>query len=96
MNDRAFRPKNVLWRWDGMNKDIIVVMSPETYKIHILNPVASKIFYLCNGKRSISDILIEISSQFLSTDADIEGDVTTFILELYKKGLINLKGGENK
>jgi coenzyme PQQ biosynthesis protein PqqD len=95
MASRVFRPKDILWRWDGKNSDIIIAMSSETYDIEILNPTASEIFSLCNGKRSILEIIEELNSRFTSVDTNIEGDVIACILELRKKGLIDLVGGDN-
>ena len=96
MRSKVFCSKDILWRWDGENSDIIIAMSPETYDIEILNPSASQIFSLCDGKRSISEIIEELNSRFTSVESNIEGDVIACIVELRKKGLIDSVGGDNK
>lgn len=83
----ANKPKilaDVSWRKDG-EKDQIIVLSKETLALPlILNPTASKIFLLCNGKNSLEAIAEKLCDEFGLEDfsmvlKDVKEQVEYFI-----------------
>lgn len=83
--------RKTLWRWedDGENR-YITFYNPGTSGIHLFNPVASLIFYYCDGKHSEDDIGDILKTRFSRVDPDrIRNDVKQFVHFLIQGKLVN-------
>lgn len=59
--DRPIKNPEVLW---SNNDEKTIIFYPEEYVAAELNPVASKIWHLCDGKHKYKAILSVLSSEF--------------------------------
>lgn len=66
-----------------------LVVSPKDSLIYPLNEVATKIWELLDGKRTISDIASIICEEFDGDVKTMQNDTIDFVEELLKAGLIN-------
>ena len=81
--------KDIVWKEEGKNGEIISLASYLGGSIRFLNPVASKIVKLSDGKHTVAEIIEEICKTFEETDPKkVEQDVMKFIATLNKKKII--------
>ncbi|KPK42168.1 MAG: hypothetical protein AMJ78_03450 [Omnitrophica WOR_2 bacterium SM23_29] len=86
LENRFVRNSDIAWRIiDGE----ALVVSPKDSLIYPLNGIATRIWELLDGKRSVSDISSIICDEFEGDTAVIQKDVVDFIQDLLKAGLIN-------
>lgn len=92
MIDKNIKPKlakDIVWKEEGKDGASVSMASYIGGPIRILNPVASKIIKLLNGKHTIQEIIIEVYESFEETDLKtIENDVLEFLDELEKNKII--------
>jgi len=65
------KPRKALdlrWRVDGENDQIVIVHKDNFALPRILNPVAAKIFRLCDGNNTIGAIAEKVAEEFAVTD----------------------------
>jgi hypothetical protein len=62
---------------------------PECRKI-VLDEVGAAVWELCDGKHTINDLVLAISSNYKLTRREAEASVTMFLQTLAKKNLIGL------
>jgi methyltransferase-like protein len=93
MIDRNLKPKlakDIVWKEEGENGEIISLASYIGGPIRMLNPVASKIIKLLDGKHTVKEIINEIVESFEDVDYDTaEKDVLEFLEELKQKRIID-------
>lgn len=58
------RCEGLRWRTDGEDGQIIILHKREFPLPKILNPVAAEIFFLCDGERTVEDIIVAINERF--------------------------------
>jgi hypothetical protein len=81
--------KDIVWKEEGSKGETISLASYLGGPIRFLNPVASIIIKLSNGKNSIDDIIKEICKTFEDSDPQIvKKDVEKFLKNLEKKEII--------
>ena len=96
MSQRPRRHPDLAWRnWDGE----VVILTPAGHlpgapseqadgAEHDLNPVASRIFELCDGARTVAEIASTLVDEF-EVDASIaEADAVQFVAELLQMRLL--------
>ena len=92
MINKNIKPKlaeDIVWKEEGKDGETVSMASYIGGPIRILNPVASKIIKLLDGKHTIQEIIIEIYESFEDADLKtIENDVLEFLNELEKKKII--------
>jgi len=92
MINKDFKPKlreDIVWKEEGKNNEIISLASYLGGSIKFLNPVASRIVKLSDGKHTIKEIIDDICRTFEDTDPEIaEKDVEKFLKTLEKKKII--------
>ncbi len=59
---------NLRWRLDGENDQIVIVHKDDFALPRILNPVAAKIFQLCDGNNTIEAIAEKVAGEFQTED----------------------------
>ena len=80
----------------GKNKDIAfriiegeaIILTPEDGRLHNLNPVATRIFELANGRRKIRDIINLICEEFEVSRDIAQRDTLNFIEDLVHRQLL--------
>ena len=81
--------KDILWRKDGAEDELVILASCNGGSIRFLNPVAGKILELSDGKNSVNDIITNICEKFANTSRDtVEKDVITFLNTLKENKII--------
>lgn len=74
--DRPRLARHIRMRYDA-SREQHVLLSPET--IQVINPTGAAIINLCDGDRTVADILAELARTY----ADVpEGDVRDFLSRL--------------
>jgi pyrroloquinoline quinone biosynthesis protein D len=90
MLDPAIRPALVRMarlRWDEqMGSDMLI--APE--RGLLLDAVAAQIVKLCDGSRTVGEILDVLAAQYEGAGSDVASDLECFLLELARRGLMKL------
>nr|ANC58194.1 pyrroloquinoline quinone biosynthesis protein D [Candidatus Methylacidiphilum infernorum] len=63
-----------------------VLLFPEG--LLFLNQTAYRILLLCDGRRTLSEIITELAKDFSADRVAMENDVWEFLLALHEKGLV--------
>jgi len=71
-------------------KAVVIVI--DTQKLHVLNPVGSRVWELADG-RSVKDIVDVITREFAVDRARALSDVGSFVEELRALGALDVEGG---
>jgi len=80
------RIKNIVLKKLGKE---ILLYDPVTDKVHTLNPTASLIWSLCDGRHSLQEIKKAIQKNFSIKDTvKVEKDILNNLKELQKLGLL--------
>jgi len=76
------------WRFEGNENEFIVYQNPFNGMLDILNPVASKIFINCDGKKNIEEIAEIIMKEYKgATKERIISDIVVFLEDLKSRKL---------
>ena len=67
-----------------------VVVLPQISEVNILNKVATRIWYLSDGNRKISEILAVIQDEYNAKPSQIEQDLINFINIMVDKKMLCL------
>jgi len=68
--------------------DDLVLYDTRTAEAHVLNLSAAKIWQLCDGSRSISDLADELSRSYALDPARAQADVDELVSSLQAAGLL--------
>lgn len=69
--------------------DGIVIVSPTSGRLRVLNPLGASIWSLLDGSRTVCEIKLALQQQFAEVPAtQIQHDLVAFLKELMKRGLI--------
>ncbi len=68
-----------------------VIMTMEDNTLHTLNNVGSKMWELCNGQRTIEEIIQAIQDEYTISREEAKADCESFIHELCIKGILTLR-----
>jgi coenzyme PQQ biosynthesis protein PqqD len=82
LDKKVTRDENVAWRIIG---DEAVLLSAEDSSVHSLDAVGTRIWELCDGEKTVSEIVDQVVSEFEVDRETAEKDVVEFIDELMKK-----------
>ena len=77
-------PKARLQHDDVRGRDVLLY--PEG--LVALNPTGAEILVLCDGVRSVADVVAALEQRYGSPEAGVERDVTAFLDGLAAKGLV--------
>ena len=77
-------PKARLQRDDVRARDVLLY--PEG--LVALNPTGAEILVLCDGVRSVADVVAALERRYGATGGSVERDVTAFLDGLAAKGLV--------
>jgi hypothetical protein len=70
-------------------KDLLVLLNLDTGEYYNLDEVGTRIWELCDGARTISEIARCIREEFDASGDPIEQDVQTFVEELAQDKLVD-------
>lgn len=82
----VYKRKDVPWR---VIEDKALVVNPETSLIYPFNAVASRVWELLDGTKSVSDMAAIIAQEFDTDEETALGDLADFIHDLEKAGLVH-------
>ena len=82
LDKKVTRDENVAWRIIG---DEAVLLSAEDSSVHSLDAVGTRIWELCDGEKTVSEIVDLVVSEFEVDRETAEKDVVEFIEELMQK-----------
>ncbi len=68
--------------------DDLLVHDPERAKVHVLNAAAGRILSLCDGERSVSEIVDDVAWPAEIERTKVERDVHSVLLEFKKHHLL--------
>lgn len=74
----------------------VVLLEAETGAMHVLNPIAAAVWSALDGVRDVSAITDELSTIAGADPATVGADVTTFLRELGRMGLLLQAPPENE
>lgn len=82
LDKKVTRDENVAWRIIG---DEAVLLSAEDSSVHSLDAVGTRIWELCDGEKTVNEIVDQVVSEFEVDRETAEKDVVEFIEELMQK-----------
>jgi hypothetical protein len=93
MNDVASGGSNMIWQLDSAVRfrrllDEAVLIHQEKAEALVLNDTAVSFIELCDGKRTVDEIIAEIVENFEVSAEQLVQDLTPFIKELSREGII--------
>jgi SynChlorMet cassette protein ScmD len=68
--------------------DWAVLFNPDTAEAVGINPVGVAVWKLMDGRRSIEEIITQISDQFDRVPASVGEEVTAFVTQLTERGFL--------
>jgi len=81
----VYKRKDIPWR---LIEDKALVVNPETSLIYPFNAVASRVWELLDGTKSVSDIAAIIVQEFDTDEETALADLADFTRDLEKAGLL--------
>lgn len=70
----------------------VVIYDERAEDIHHLNPTASIVFSLCDGRSTVKEMARDIAEAFGVTEDQVEQEVRPLLREFRKAGLLAEKG----
>ncbi|MGH2572307.1 MAG: PqqD family protein [Actinomycetota bacterium] len=70
----------------------IVIYDERADDIHHLNPTASVVFSLCDGRSTVREMAIEIAGAFGAPEDQVEREIRPLLREFRKAGLLVERG----
>jgi len=70
--------------------DVFYVVHPDTSELHNFNEVATRVWELIDGQRTVADIAAVITSEYEVQLAVAEADILALLDELLQKDLIKV------
>ena len=87
------KENHCVWRVVG---EEVIILSDHSRKIHVLNEVAAEIWKLCDGTKSLKDIVSVITEEFDVDTETADRDVTEFIENMCRLNLLVLREKANE
>jgi hypothetical protein len=85
LQDRPRRGEGVVWR---RGDDGVVVLNPNDGQYFSLDDVGGRIWELCEGNRSVTEIAGVLSREYDVEASVLVADALDFLLELKGEGLV--------
>ncbi len=67
-----------------------VVVTPADGKMHTMNEVGTWLWERCDGRRTVAEIVKELTGEFDVDEETARADVTAFVSLLQEKGVLDL------
>jgi coenzyme PQQ biosynthesis protein PqqD len=82
------RHPSVLVQQVKPNEPSLVLLNPKSGEYYTLEAVGTRVWQLCDGKRTIAEIAATIAQEFDESPAIIENDVIELVKELMDEELV--------
>lgn len=69
-------------------KDDVVLLNMETGNYYALNEVGGRVWALCNGKHSVSEIIALVAQEYTAPVETVETDVLALLADLAEEKLL--------
>jgi len=89
MDDLSKPYRNPDYRLETVDGDVML-FHPAKTQIHYLNQTAALIWQLCDGSRSIGEMILLLQENYPEAQGDIPNDVRATLHDLKQKGCLNL------
>jgi len=74
-----------------------VTFHPDTRVMHSLNETAYRIVLMCDGTKTIVDIIATVTNLFPETDKDlVQADVQKCLQDVFKRKLVKMRTDQTK
>ena len=85
----------IMWRWDGECEEHIVFVAPKYVQGWlVLNPVAAKIFYMCDGCHTVNRMVDVLKSKYKNISGEeLRRDTLDCLRELERCGVLSDANG---
>ena len=70
--------------------DECIIVDPQGSTATVLNAVGARIWELCDGKRTVDDIITQLIDEFSVERDQAVADVTSFVDDLTKRDLLTI------
>ena len=87
---RPALPRHVKFRFDE-TRQAWVILAPE--RVLAPDETAVEVLQLCDGERSVSDMIDALAAKYIADRKDISADVIAMLQDLADKGFLADKGG---
>lgn len=87
LHERPRRADDVVWRRG--ESDGVVVLNPNDGQYFSLDDVAGRIWDLCDGSRTVSEIAELLSAEYDAPAGEIGNDALVLLDELGREGLVS-------
>jgi hypothetical protein len=71
-----------------------VIIHSGSMELNVVNPVGTRVWELVDGERPVGAIIEAVCREFDVDEEQAREDVLEFLVELEKKDLVRLNGGE--
>lgn len=85
LHERPRRVDDVVWR---RGEEGVVVLNPNDGQYFSLDEVGGRIWDLCDGSRSVTEIAEVLSTEYEAPAAEIGTDALELLAELDREGLV--------
>ena len=85
LDDRYEKRKQVVYNF--MPPDIVILNLDNGYYFST-NEVGARIWELCDGKNTVSDIIVDISNLYQHDEKEIENDIMSLLQSFVKEELL--------
>lgn len=89
MESHKIYPRRRQVPWRPLDTEALVV-DVKTGLLYPLNGVGARIWQLCDGERSLDDIVVALATEFDADEATIREDARRFVDELAEANLITI------
>ena len=87
VTERPMLVRHVRMRYDA-KREAHVLLAPES--VIVLNPTGADILGLCDGERTVADIVAELAARY---DRVVDDEVQGFLTKLVKRHLVEFSDG---
>ena len=84
---RPLRNARVLTQRAG---DMVVLLDPDSGEYFSLDDVGGRMWELCDGTRTVAEIVLAISAEYDTDAADVEGDAAELLAGLEEASLLSV------
>lgn len=91
LNNIPRRSKKLAWRIIEGEAVVLPLDNPAgEERLNKFNATATRIWELCDGKRTVKDIISQLKDEYLVDYEKVRSETEKIILELFKKNLITI------
>lgn len=85
LESRPGKPEHVLAR---RTEDSLVVLNPQSGQYYALDDVGARVWELCDGRRSVSELVAILCGEYDAAAATVQEDVLELLADLAEEDLV--------